>query len=298
MAQLTKVLWIDDYAKELAPWQGVFEDKGLALRVVSDIDEAISLMRTKEWDAYLVDLDLGPSSSGVNLIIQLRTEDAQTPVFVVSGHVDEPSWRLRLESIQPHISGVISKPLPIAYTKEFDEFTAAIESAVATQVLMKLRTKYGQTIDIDNLIGAKESKTLSCFTIMPFGGDFDDIYKAHIKPVIEDTRATCTRADEIYSVKPIVEDIVQLISSCDCLVADVTGNNPNVFYELGMAHALAKPVILIAQDTGTLPFDIRHIRTIVYRYTPRGMEMFEERLRATLLAVLKEVTEKSVSHAE
>jgi len=66
------------------------------------------------------------------------------------------------------------------------------------------------------------------------------------------------------------------------VIADCTGRNPNVFYEIGLAHASGKPVILITQNSDDVPFDIRHLRYIQYDYTPRGMRVFEKRLVDTL----------------
>jgi nucleoside 2-deoxyribosyltransferase len=66
--------------------------------------------------------------------------------------------------------------------------------------------------------------------------------------------------------------------SASLTVADCTGRNPNVFYEIGLAHALGKPVILITQNSEDIPFDVTHIRYIQYEFTPRGMERFEQKL--------------------
>ena len=65
------------------------------------------------------------------------------------------------------------------------------------------------------------------------------------------------------------------------MLADLTDGNPNVFYELGICHAMGKKVVLITQNA-EVPFDVRHIRHIRYEYTPRGMQAFEAALRETL----------------
>ena len=84
----------------------------------------------------------------------------------------------------------------------------------------------------------------------------------------------------------MIRDIWRAIGAAQFIIADVTGRNPNVFYELGIAHTLGKDVILITQDSGDIPFDLTHLRHIQYDYTPRGMKSFEEKLRGTAGALL------------
>jgi hypothetical protein len=105
---------------------------------------------------------------------------------------------------------------------------------------------------------------MNCFVIMPFSGSFNDYYQKILKPTIENCGLKSIRADEIYGVKPIIEDIAECIINAEIVIADVTDKNPNVNYELGMAHALSKQVIIISQKIDDIPFDYRHIRAIIY----------------------------------
>jgi hypothetical protein len=73
-------------------------------------------------------------------------------------------------------------------------------------------------------------------------------------------------------------DVWSAINAAIFLIADCTGRNPNVFYEIGIAHAIGKQTILISQTIDDVPFDLRHLRIVVYEYTPRGMMVFEEAL--------------------
>ena len=103
-----------------------------------------------------------------------------------------------------------------------------------------------------------------CFTIMPFGGWFDDYYASIYMPAIEAAGMTPKRADDLYRPSTIVHDIWEYTQKCKVVLADLTGKNPNVFYELGLAHALAKPAILIAESMEDVPFDLRALRVIEY----------------------------------
>lgn len=73
-----------------------------------------------------------------------------------------------------------------------------------------------------------------------------------------------SNAGDLDNQQSILQDIVIGIGNADVIIADVTGLNPNVFYELGLCHALDKKVILITQDISELPFDIRSYRVDEY----------------------------------
>ena len=77
-------------------------------------------------------------------------------------------------------------------------------------------------------------------------------------------------------------DVWTAICRSRIIIADCTGRNPNVFYEIGIAHTVGKPVILIAQNSKDVPFDLRHIRYIPYEYTPVGIKRFESVLANTI----------------
>lgn len=102
------------------------------------------------------------------------------------------------------------------------------------------------------------------FVIMPFGDGFDDIYKEIYVPAIKAAGLEPLRADEIYDNQPIIQDINHSIHSAKVILADVTGRNPNVNYELGAAHALGKEVIILTAKSEDVPSDYRHIRYIKY----------------------------------
>ncbi|MCH8039499.1 MAG: hypothetical protein IH977_04040 [Nitrospinae bacterium] len=91
------------------------------------------------------------------------------------------------------------------------------------------------------------------FVLMPFGGDFLDIYKFGIKGAPEDIGAYAERVDEQMYDEGSLERIFNQINKADIVVADMTGRNPNVFYEVGYAHALNKVVVLLTQKAYRIP---------------------------------------------
>ena len=124
------------------------------------------------------------------------------------------------------------------------------------------------------------------FVLSPFTDHFDAVYADHIKPVVERCGLSCLRADDIYGNQPIIEDIWRYTNEARIVVAELTGRNPNVLYETGIAHTVGKDVILVTQSLEDVPFDLRHIRCVVYEFTPRGTQRFEEQLQETILNLL------------
>ena len=88
---------------------------------------------------------------------------------------------------------------------------------------------------------------------------------------------------------PIMGDVWTAINGCKFAIADCTGRNPNVFYELGIAHTLGKPVVLMTQNMDDVPFDLQQFRVIVYEFTPRGMKALEMQLERTIASILDPV---------
>lgn len=105
----------------------------------------------------------------------------------------------------------------------------------------------------------------SCFVMMPFTAPLGDYYAKIYKPAIEKAGLHPVRADaEIFGTGKIIDQVWSGINSAKVLLAELTSRNPNVFYELGLAHALEKPVVLVSSNEADIPFDLKHIRVIYY----------------------------------
>src|SRR3954468_1693173 len=102
------------------------------------------------------------------------------------------------------------------------------------------------------------------FVLMPFDTSFDEIYKYGIKSACQEAGAYCERVDEQVFQESMLERIYNQISKADLIVSDMSGRNPNVFYETGYAHALNKRVILLTNNADDIPFDLKHYQHIVY----------------------------------
>jgi hypothetical protein len=124
-----------------------------------------------------------------------------------------------------------------------------------------------------------------CFVIMPFAPGFHDVWDTIRKTVSEPPfNLLCRRADDIALPGSILADVLSNIGRAGLIIAELTGQNPNVFYELGIAHTV-KPsarVILLSADVNHIPFDLRHLKTVIYAGD-------HDRLRAGIAATLKQL---------
>lgn len=122
----------------------------------------------------------------------------------------------------------------------------------------------------------------TCFVIQPFdGGKFDKRFNDCLKPAIEDAGLIPYRVDGDPSAEILISSIEDGIRNAAICLAEITADNANVWYELGFAFALGKPVVMVcASDRQKFPFDIQHRSVIVYR-TESTSDFNELRKRIT-----------------
>ena len=116
---------------------------------------------------------------------------------------------------------------------------------------------------------AKKSVTKSeslgtCFVMMPFKDPFGVYYQSIFKPAISKANLDPVRADDLFRPSVIVSDLWQMIQKAKILIAELTTKNANVFYELGLAHAIGKPIILVSETMDDVPFDLQQLRILMY----------------------------------
>ena len=104
----------------------------------------------------------------------------------------------------------------------------------------------------------------TCFVLMPFGGWYDRYYEELYKQAIKDAGFEPMRADDLFHTGSVMEQIWEQVNKAKVLLAELTGKNANVFYELGLSHARGKPVVFVAGTIEDVPFDLRHLRVITY----------------------------------
>ena len=115
------------------------------------------------------------------------------------------------------------------------------------------------------------------FILMPFSAPWSDRIWEKLFQIVTNLGLRAERADNRYG-PVITEDIWAGIVESRLIICDVTGWNPNVFYELGVAHTIGKEVILITQPVTPFPFDTQGLRHMIYTDNPAGMRLLEEEL--------------------
>ncbi|PXF60900.1 MAG: hypothetical protein C4B59_06965 [Candidatus Methanogaster sp.] len=131
----------------------------------------------------------------------------------------------------------------------------------------------------------------TAFVIMPFDDEIaNDVYELITKPICNEFDLEVRRADEIFTPNPILDDIVAAIEESTVIIVDISGKNPNVFYELGMSHMLKRTqtIIITHDECNGTPFDIAHFRIIKYENTISGKAIYENQLKRTLEHLLRD----------
>lgn len=128
--------------------------------------------------------------------------------------------------------------------------------------------------------------TPKVFVVMQFTPPYNDLFHDVIEPVCTSLNLDAQRADDIYGPGVIIKDIERQILETRIVVADITPQNLNVYYEVGYAHALKKDTILIAEKPADLPFDVSPFRVLLYENTIAGKAKVEIGLRKHLEAII------------
>lgn len=138
----------------------------------------------------------------------------------------------------------------------------------------------------------------TCFVVMPFADPIGRYYQSVYEPAIQRAGLKPVRADtDIFATGKIMDQVWSGITQAKVLVAELTSRNPNVFYELGLAHAMKKPVVLVSSNEGDVPFDLKHIRVIYYDVTdPFWGEKLIKKVAENILSALNHPEEAMFRH--
>jgi hypothetical protein len=120
-----------------------------------------------------------------------------------------------------------------------------------------------------------------CFVAMPFKGELEPVYDA-VSQVLRDFGYKVTRSDRIPQSTRITTTILTEILTSDVVIADLTGGNPNVFYEVGVAHTIGQKLLPICREGEEIPFDLKDESTIFYTNDQSGLIKLKKKLRKTL----------------
>jgi hypothetical protein len=138
------------------------------------------------------------------------------------------------------------------------------------------------------------SQPLFGFVLMPFDKELDDIYSLGIRSAVAESGMRAERVnDQLFYRQGILERIYHQIEEADFIIGDLSKPNPNVFYEVGYAHAKNKLCVLLTNNADTIPFDLKNRRHIVYS----SIQDLKNKL-LTELAMVKGQTDLSFDEAD
>lgn len=120
------------------------------------------------------------------------------------------------------------------------------------------------------------------FVLMEFQPPYTQIFDNLIKPAVEHEGFRIIKSDDIYSTSPVIEDIWENINRASLIIAEISTQNPNVMYELGICHTVGKEVMLLTQDTENIPFNFRHMRVYPYDNDIAGSRELERNISSVL----------------
>jgi hypothetical protein len=121
-----------------------------------------------------------------------------------------------------------------------------------------------------------------CFVIMPFSEERRVIYDKAIKPACDLAGFAALRVDEVEGVYNINQKIIEHIFESAAIIADLTDWRPNVFYEMGVAHAIDNKTVMIIQEKDDVPFDVHSYSCIKYVQDEKGLDKLAKRLTSAL----------------
>lgn len=161
-------------------------------------------------------------------------------------------------------------------------FNVSLSQIVERGRPLQVYPAFGEPISFD------DKRWADVFVMMPFRQELTSVYDNAIKPAVESSKLTVRRGDDFYSDERIMDEVWTAVYRCKLCIADCTGANANVFYELGMAHTLGKASILITSSLDDIPFDVRDRRIIPYENSEEGLMALRETLQKTIASEMIE----------
>jgi len=197
----------------------------------------------------------------------------------------EYAFDLGIPSVPNHVLRTFSAELGIA-DFEFSRTHWAVKDTDLFRSLLRLSQPRRQRPSVFQIPEHENIEKSLVSAMMPFHPSFDAVY-ATLKHTAESINLRCRRADDIWENPAVIQDVVALIDRSRVVICDCTGRNPNVFYEIGIAHTLGRDVILITQSEADIPFDLRHLRYISYLNNGEGLSALSARLTPRLTDLVR-----------
>lgn len=150
----------------------------------------------------------------------------------------------------------------------------------------------------DNMSSGEMPKEdeLYCFIISSRAGKSRELSANVLRPAVESAGLTAISADNVKLGEQLASAIWSAIQKADLVLADISGSNPNVLYELGIAQGMGKRTIIVTDDYSNVPSDLSHLHIIRFEDSPKGLTNLHGALREELINVTREKRWRAASH--
>lgn len=224
--------------------------------------------------------EIGGSGSGAVKVVQI-TSVSQGPRDTALRYTTDSSLR----SISNSDFETLSRQYGLSRYALNHSHREIVDFDLYRLLLLSLQSKQlSPTVFSFEEAGDRQDNLVS--VMMPFSADFNPVY-ASLQSAVKSVGMEAMRADDLWEHQLIIQDIVSLITRARVVICDCSGRNPNVFYEVGIAHSLGKEVILIAQTEADIPFDLRHIRYLRYLNNREGLNTLGREIGQRIQTILQ-----------
>ena len=251
-------VWCDRFIKTHPEWFTQLLEQSFSREVF------IALLGKNALNSHWVHREIDTARAGGAVIVPIIIDDMSMQDL-------EHFW-LHLSYAHHYDSNLLKKLPQMVDTLARDVRDFRLEKATGNTIFGKPDTSQQFQCDV--------------FMVMPFKKELNSVYVDHIRPVVTTLGLTIRRGDDPFSEHNIMRNVWSLTCNARMIIADCTGKNPNVFYEMGIAHTLGKLLIPITQRKEHIPFDIRGLRYIQYEFSTRGLKQLEGELVAAIQSLL------------
>lgn len=271
---MEKIILLVDDEENIRKDLGEFlQKKGFGVHKAASAQDARKIILSEHINYAIIDLkiDFESEFGGIDIINFLKRMQPRAKIIVLSAY---------------SIDGIESK-----LEVELDSY---IYKGAEGNYILNVSSEIEK---LEKTIGKK-----TCFVIMPFSDsnscseeEWTEIYKNVIKPAVEDSgyNYACKRSEALYG--NIIEGILDELNRADMVIADLTDKNPNVYYELGVRHALRDTTILLAQRIEDIPFDLKPYATQVYKWKTKPDRLSFKKKIKSIIKYIEDEPEKMTS---
>jgi CheY-like chemotaxis protein len=274
---ITKVLIADNDPVWLAQTVAEFtKNTDYVITTASTHAEAKQLLIAGDFDVAIIDVRMIDNSrkSDVSGLELAKTYALDKPKIIVT---EFPNFQSLRDALRRTNGGVPSGVDFIHKGEGNAVLVIAVERARSLRIIPN-NPLFGVPTISDQF-------SADAFIIMPFHPTFDPVHAAITRAVTAQGLREF-RGDDPFTQTSVIHDIWSALNGCRVVISDCTGRNANVYYELGIADTLGKPVIILVQDINDVPFDIRHRRILEYTNTSPGRQKLSRELQVALKKIL------------